>query len=120
MVAMIKRVDFYGEESAEVTISDGRHECVVHCFPCAAVAGTTVAEPLGTLDADDVMLAVGAEIGFEKLDTGHFAYRITGRVVDPLNAIVAVGDIAIDIHRLPGGIQQNDIVQFLCPRIDLD
>ena len=120
MVATIKRVDFYGQDSAKVTISDDTHECIVHCWPCKAVAGSIVTEPLGTLGAENIRLEGGVESGFEKLDTSYFAYRVTGCVIDACNAIVAVGDIKICVDHLPAGIQSGDMVSFDCPRIDLD
>jgi hypothetical protein len=116
MAARIKRV--CGDESAEVEISDGVHECLAHCFPCEAVVGDVVTEPLGVFDCDEPVRCSDDEVGFTKLQSSYFAYRVVGRVVDVSNAVVAVGEILLYASRLPADIQTGDTVGFDCVRLD--
>ena len=125
----VLRVDWFGEESATVTLSSGQAEVSVFCWPCEVSPGGQVVNALscgldGDLQAgclDDWPAELKAERSVPRLERwpgkGPFAWRGCGRVVDAERGIVEVLGFAIAFGECPA--PDGAVVEFSCERLDL-
>lgn len=125
----VVRVDLYGE-SASVTLSSGRSEITVYCWPCDARPGEHVHNALsgdGGLVAaclDDWPADLKAGRSVERLErwaaegNGTWSWRGCGRLVDADRGIVDVLGFRIECEGLDMPV--GSAVEFECERVSLD
>lgn len=118
----IKEIVNYNKNSqeADLIVSDGKFECLVFCHPSNYSKNDIITTPLYANLNQDFMLSRSIDVGFEKLHTFYFGYKIVAEVVDNKDGIVCVGNILIDVGmQIPGWAKKGDIVEFSCSRLDL-
>ena len=122
---IIKKVNFYGDETASVTVDSGLLSLEVFCHPCEYREGDTVSNLLQVLDADikSAFLADWPEPEPGELQeyikqTGSYSYIGRGKVIDVDNGIIEVLGVRIAVDYLPN-IPSNGIVEFNITRLDL-
>lgn len=113
----IKSVDFDGEQEADILVSDGKYEILCYALPYSA--GDKEKDfTLSVFMSENVMRALKNEYSAEKTD-GYYGYKLTGRLFDLKNRLVAVGGIVIELeNNIPKDIAENEFVEFEVGRID--
>jgi hypothetical protein len=107
-------------EEAEVTISDGHFTCIAFCQTCNIKVGDKITEPLHTFSIKNAMLSDKSTLGVWNVSETKLEKKVIAKILDITNQIVAVGDISLIIDDyLPGGLENGDIMEFECARIDL-
>lgn len=106
-------------ESADVTVTDGQYDCRAFSYPCHAVEGEVVTEPLQLFDEAICLMFEDAEPRIE--GTGDVGFRHFGvaKVLDVENDLLSVGELIFQVGELPRGLAVGDAVEFECVRIDL-
>lgn len=117
----VQAVEYLSKDAKEalVHVTDGVYECIAFCQPCNKENGDLIHQPL---------LAFGTQ-GIETLDASEFSvqrirstlgYKICAKAIDIELGIVVVGAIRLELDLpLPGGVEVNSFVRFICQRIDL-
>ena len=107
----IKSVDFDGEQEADILVSDGKYEILCYALPYSA--GDKEKDfTLSAFMSENVMRALKNEYSAEKTD-GYYGYKLTGRLFDLKNRLVAVGGIVIELeNNIPKDIAENEFVEF--------
>jgi len=110
-----------GDESATVTVTDGKYVCRCFCWPCSVEVGDEITEPLSLFNVSDLMLTEEREVWLETLDTrSRFEHRGVARVENRENQLLAIGGLQLTADGFfPGGIEAGDLVEFRCGRIDV-
>ncbi len=109
-----------GDESAIVTVTDGRYTCWAFCWPCDAKGGERVAEPLALFEESNLMLSTEVDPRLERVNDTELRHRGVGRVSNVERGLVKVGGLVFEVGGwLPGGIGLDDMIEFECARIDL-
>ncbi|MCG8669964.1 MAG: hypothetical protein MI867_11165 [Pseudomonadales bacterium] len=119
----VKNVEFYGDETACVTLDSGISTIQVFCHLCGYREGDKVQNLLRVLDAEvkaaclsDWPAEVKREKSRERIEqTGPYSYVGFGAVVDRDNGIIQVNGFFIEIGDLP----TEDPVEFEIIRLDL-
>ncbi len=107
-------------DEAEVVVSDGLFKCQAYAQPCGASIGDVLVQPLHIFGIRNAILNVGGSLGFRKVDTTGLAQRVVAKVTDFREGHLAVGAIELVADDpLPGGIQDGDLVELECARIDM-
>jgi hypothetical protein len=118
----IEKINWISREGqeAEVLVSDGDCVCAVFCQPCEYEEQALVAGPLHAFMTKHVMLSRRESISLKRIDTKLFAYECTAHVLDSLRALVSIGSLEIELDdRIPAGVNNGDLVDFECSRIDI-
>ena len=109
-----------GSESAEVTVTDGQYSCRAFSYPCDAVEGEVVTEPLQLFDEVICLMFEDAEPRIESTGDVDFRHCGVAKVLDVENDLLCVGELILQAGgQLPGGLAVGDAVEFECVRIDL-
>jgi hypothetical protein len=107
-------------DEAEVIISDGLFRCEAYSQPCTAEIGDTLLQPLHVFGIKNAMRAESGDFGFRKLRSDGLAQRIVAKVANFRYGRLAVGNIElIADDPLPGGIQDGDLIELECARVDM-
>lgn len=107
-------------EEAEVEISDGHFTCIAFSQPCNAKAGEHVTEPLHVFSIKNAMISDKSTLGVWNISDIKLERKVIAKIVDITNQMIAVGDILMVIDDfLPGGLENGNIIEFECARIDL-
>ncbi|MET1069745.1 MAG: hypothetical protein ABWY28_17190 [Pseudomonas prosekii] len=107
-------------EEAEVTISDGHFTCIAFCQPCNIKVGDKITEPLHAFSIKNAIISDKSTLGVWNVSETKLEKKVIAKILDITNQIVAVGDISLIIDDyLPGGLENGDIIEFECARIDL-
>jgi hypothetical protein len=105
---------------AEVEITDGDLVCIAFSQPCSVGVGDVLKEPLHVFGLRSAMLAEQPKIGISSRSDGGLGRTVVAKLDDKVRQIFAVGGIALAVDEaLPGGLEDGDIVEFECGRIDL-
>lgn len=105
---------------AEVELSDGEVSCVAFSQPCQARVGDEVTEPLHVFSIRHAMLSDQRQVVIKKVADSELMQNVVARVLDAAKQILAVGGLTLIVEDyLPGGLQNGDMIQFECARIDL-
>lgn len=141
MKMKVKKVVGYvnsSSEAADVTVTDGQFELTCFCWPCTLTEGQEIAEPLSGMLTDykdcpdctlkyamcilskkyeDIQKADNEVYEIKKL-TGSYCYHLTGKVVDQLNGIIAIGGLLIEVEDIPHH-KEGEFVTFHCMQINI-
>ena len=108
-----------GSESADVTVTDGQYSCRAFSYPCDAVEGEVVIEPLQLFDEVICLMFEDAEPRIESTGNEDFRHFGVAKVLDVENDLLSVGELILQVGALPAGLAVGDAVEFECVRIDL-
>lgn len=119
----VKKVEFYGEETATVTVESEAASIDVFCHMCEYKEGDKIDNLLQVLDADvkaayltDWPEELIKEKSKERLEkTGSYSYIGCGKIVETESSIVEVQGFRIELDEIPA----QDIVEFKISRLDL-
>jgi len=119
----VKKVEFYGEETATVTLESEAALIDFFCHMCEYKEGDKIDNLLQVLDADvkaayltDWPEDLIKEKSKERLEkTGPYSYIGCGKVIEPESSIVEVQGFRIELDEIP----TQDIVEFKISRLDL-
>ncbi len=118
---IVNQIEWISKEAKEALlfVGDGEYECVAFSHPCHFDKGYVLSEPILAFNAKGIMLSQEAKVLITQKGE-YFAHEVVG-ILSGLNpTIISVGSIRIELEEaLPGGIKQNDIVQFSCSRLDV-
>ena len=106
-------------KEAELVVTDEKHSLVVFSQPCSVAKGDKITERLHVFMPSNLMLS---DATVEKIEKGisPLASFIIAKMVNTPQGLCAVGGIEFEIEEhIPGGIQDGDIIQFNCARVDL-
>ena len=119
IIESIKWISSEAEE-AEVEISDGQFKCVAFSQPCDAEVGQQITEPLHVFSIKNAMISDKSTLGIWSTSNGKLERKVVAKIVDITNQVIAVGDISMVIDDfLPSGLENGNIIEFECARIDL-
>ena len=105
---------------AEVEITDGAFTCVAFSCPCEVDVNEKISEPLHVFDIRNAMLVDDAALGIWSLTDESLGRKVVAELIDVPRQLLKVGGILLVVEEcLPGGLEQGDIVEFECARIDL-
>ena len=119
----IKKIDFYGGETASVTLESENSSIEVFCHPCEYSVGEKVDNLLRVLDADvkaaylsDWSAEIIERASKERIEkTGPYSYVGCGKVVDESKGVIEVQGFNIVVGEVPC----QGIVEFEIDRLDL-
>lgn len=105
---------------AEITITDGVYELVCFSQPCSLKINQQISEPIYCMNNTNVVRSKSEEYYIGKLKD-VFGYNITGKLIDGNGGFVKVGEIVIQLEKgsLPGGVKENEYLNFNCQRLDI-
>ena len=107
-------------DGAEVVVSDGLFKCEAYSQPCDASIGDVLVQPLHIFGIRNAILNEGGILGFRKVDATGLAQLVVAKVTNFREGCLSVGAIElIADDPLPGGIQDGDLVELECARIDM-
>ncbi len=105
---------------AEVEISDGAFTCVAFSCPCEVQVSDQLSEPLHVFDIRNAMIVGDATVGIWNLTDDGLGRKVIAELTDVSNQQLKVGGITLVVdEHLPGGLEQGNLVEFECARIDL-
>lgn len=119
---LVKNISWLSQvaKEAEVTITDGNFVCEVFSQPCNVNIGDELTKPLHVFDIKNMMLSRQLEIGIWKSSEKGLGRRVVAQLVDLSNQLLAVGGIILIVDEyLPGGLEEGNLIEFECARIDL-
>lgn len=119
----VKNVEFYGDETASVTLENENSSVEVFCHLCEYSKGDKVNNLLRVLDADvkaaylsDWPVEMIEEASKERIEkTGPYSYVGCGKVIDENEGIIEVQGFRIDVGEVPC----QGAVEFEIDRLDL-
>lgn len=120
-MAKVMKIKWLSQDAreAEVLLSDGVFSILCFGHPFNQAIGSTVAQPLHTLEAKYVVRAHNKEFSVEG-EEGAFECKMTARVVDREENQIKIGEFTVELDTpFPGDIEVGDYVSFLCERIDI-
>ena len=105
---------------AEVEITDGVFTCIAFSCTCEVAINDRLSETLHVFDIQKAMLVENAEPGIWNMTEHGLERKIIAKLTDVSKKILEVGNIllVVDEH-LPGGLEQGNLVEIECARIDL-
>jgi hypothetical protein len=107
-------------KEAEVKVSDGSFTCEAYSMPCDASVGDDLLEPLHVFEVRNAMRIETGTIGIRKSRERGLEQHVVARVKRFREGRLSVGGIELVLDDpLPGGIQDGDVVELDCARIDL-
>jgi len=118
---IVNQIEWVSKEAQEALlfVGDGEYECVAFSHPCHFDKGYALIEPVLAFSAQGIMLSQETKVSITRKGE-FFAHEVVGILSGFNPTIISVGNIRIELEdALPGGIKQNDIVQFYCGRLDV-
>jgi len=119
----VKKIEFYGDETASVTLENESSSVEVFCHPCGYSEGDKVDNLLRVLDAD-IKAAYLSDWSKEKIGesskeriekTGPYSYVGCGKVIDEREGVIEVQGFKIELGEVPC----PGFVEFEIDRLDL-
>lgn len=105
---------------AEVEIIDGDFTCVAFSCPCEVEVNEKISEPLHVFDIRNAIVVDDAAPGIWSLADESLGRKVIAELIDVHKQLLKVGGILLVVEEdLPGGLEQGNIVEFDCARIDL-
>jgi hypothetical protein len=105
---------------AEVEITDGIFTCIAFSCPCEVAVNDKISEPLHVFDVQKAMLVKNTEPGIWQLNNNGLERKVIAELIDVSKKLLMVGNIMLVVDDyLPGGLEQGDLVELECARIDL-
>lgn len=105
---------------AEVEITDGAFTCVAFSCPCEVEVNEEISEPLHVFDIRNAMLVDDVVPGIWSLTDESLGRKVIAELIDVPKQLLKVGGILLVVEEyLPGGLEQGNLVEFECARIDL-
>ena len=118
---IVNQIQWISKDAQEALlfVGDGKYECAAFSHPCHFGKDYVLLEPILAFSAKGIMLSQEAKVSITRKGES-LAHDVVG-ILSGLNPmIISVGDIRIELEdALPGGIKQNDTVQFSCDRLDV-
>jgi hypothetical protein len=119
----VKKVEFYGDETASVTLESEISSIEVFCHPCEYEVGDKVKNHLNVLDADvkaaylsDWPVETIEQASRERIERiGPYSYVDCGKVIDQKEGIIEVNGFQIELNDVPC----DGAVEFNIERLDL-
>ena len=119
----VKKIVFYGDETATVTLTSNISSVDVFCHLCEHKEGDKIENLLQVLDANikavdlcDYPAEMIEEMSKERIEkTGSFSYVGCGKVIDENEGIIEVQGFRIEV----GELSCKGSVQFKIDRLDL-
>jgi hypothetical protein len=118
---IVKTIKWLSEEAKEaiVEVHDGTHKCTAFSHPCTANEGELLIEPLFAFNAVNLMKVEDVKESIEQVKD-ELQHKVTGILKSVRSSVVWVGGIRIELEdELPGDLQDGDLIQFTCGRLDL-
>jgi len=120
---IVKKVDYYGDETATVTLESNITSIEVFCHLCNYQEGDKIENLLHPLDVDfksaylsDWPADLIEEKSQERLEkVGPFSYTGCGKVIDKENNIIEVKGFCIELN----DTTYSDAIEFEIERLDL-
>jgi hypothetical protein len=105
---------------AEVEITDGAFTCIAFSCPCEVEVNDKISEPLHVFNIRNAILVDNAAPGIWNLTDGGLGRKVIAELTDVSKQLLKVGGIVLVVEEyLPGGLEQGNLVEFECARIDL-
>jgi hypothetical protein len=105
---------------AEVEITDGVFTCIAFSCPCEVAVNDKISEPLHIFDIQKSMLVENTELGIWSQTDNGLERKVIAKLADVSKQILMVGNIMLVVDDyLPGGLEQGNLVEIECARIDL-
>lgn len=109
-------------KEAELIISDGIHQCLAFSQPCHAQKEQIIHEPLHAFDVENLMKVVdhNQHESIHKTKESYFSHYCIAKVKNLNESIVSIGNLLIKIDGiLPGWVDEGDLIEFKCARLDI-
>ena len=111
---------FFGDQEADVEITDGEFDLICFSYPCKFHEGQTLDICINTLDAKNIMRSFDNNYHIERL-SGPYDYKLIGKLINKSVGIVAIGKICIEIGSyIPNDIREGEFIEFECNRLDIN
>ncbi len=109
-------------QEAELTVSDGTHECLAFSQPCKVQLNENLIEPLHAMDVENLMKVIdqNQSENIERVNDSYFSHYCIAKVIKIDESIVSIGGIIIELEcAIPGWAKEGDLVEFNCSRLDI-
>lgn len=109
-------------KEAELTVSDGIHECLAFSQPCNVQENETLIEPLHAMDIENLRKVFDQTYDEKimRINESYFSHYCVAKVVKTSESIVSVGSIIIQLEStIPSWANEGDLVEFSCSRLDI-
>lgn len=118
MISGLEWISNSGDE-AVVIISGGKMNVAVFSNPYTKSIGNVIDDPLHPLDVTGLRVAYGTEV-YANRHSGNLSYDCCGILLSKASGIVEVDGIFLEIEdKLPCDLNDGDLIEFSCNRIDL-
>lgn len=109
--------DKYSGE-ADVVISDGQYEVICYCHPFENKKISSKVTEISAIFATEIMRIKDREFLIQKT-VGHYSYYFHGKVLDACRALIAIGDIIIQLdNNLAKDIKGDEFIEFKVERLN--
>ncbi|MDE7454209.1 MAG: hypothetical protein K2M64_00065 [Clostridia bacterium] len=107
---------------ADIIVSDGKFDLLCYAWECENSVGDTNFELSPLMGHADIMTGDKREYKIQKLEDGHFDYKLQGKLIDieKCRGKVQIGAIVIkDVCWIPRDIKVGDYIEFTVIRLDV-
>lgn len=105
---------------AEVEITDGAFTCIAFSCPCVVTVDDKLSEPLHVFDIRNAVLSDNVAPGIWNLTDDGLGRKVIAEITNVSKQLLKVGGIVLVVEEyLPGGLEQGNLIEFECARIDL-
>ncbi|WP_038181721.1 hypothetical protein [Vibrio rhizosphaerae] len=118
----IEKINWISEiaQEAEVFLTDGEYKCMAFCQPCNYDVGMSISTALHSFMTKNIMLSYSENCLLKQIDSERFPHKCTAIVKNVSSSLVSVGKFVIELDSIiPAGVNDGDIIDFECARIDL-
>jgi len=119
---IITKREWLSESAQEAILYIGKEStaCAAFSHPCTFDEGESLSEPLLAISVEGVVRVDEKHVSKIKRQGDTFAHTIIAKVIDKGKALVSSGSVIIELEEgLPGDINNGDIVEFSCGRLDV-
>ena len=104
-------------DEADVLITDGKYSIL--CYVPEYSQKQKLMPQLSAFFVENVYLSTTKKYDVQKLDSGYYDQKFTGKVLDRKNRLVGIGQIIIKLdENIPGDIKETEYVEFTAMRVD--
>lgn len=115
----IKKIIWFGEQEADVLITDGTFELICFSHPCRLKEEQTIDACIGALNSKNIMRSFDNSYYIKKL-SGPYNYQLTGKLLNKSKGIIIIGNICIETGGyIPNDIEEGEFISFECNRLDI-